>query len=137
MNEELELEELNLHFSSIKTSGASYLNFFQLNQQKSEIVDQLTRNHIVSTNKFSPNSPAICLLQEPFYCKQGNFYGPDSTYAPAIFLKQPGFRARAAIWCPKIYYPRPVHQLTSRDSAAAAIHPSRGSTISLSLEHLP
>ena len=137
MTEELELEDLNLHFSSIKTTTASYLNFFQLNQQKSEIVDQLTRNHIVSTSKFLPNSPAICLLQEPFYCKQGNFYGPDSTYAPAIFLKQPGIRARAAIWCPKIYNPRPVHQLTSRDSAAAAITVGNESFLIISLYNPP
>ena len=96
------------------------VNFLQLNQHKSEIVDQLTKNFVLSFNKRNANTLLVCILQEPYYYKYGNLYGPDSTYEP-IYYKQPGKRARAAIWCPKAFNPRPVFQIMSQDVAAAAI----------------
>ena len=56
------------------------VNFLQLNQHKREIVDQLTKNFVLSFKKRNANTPLVCILQEPYYYKQGNLYGPDSTY---------------------------------------------------------
>ena len=111
------LDEANIHSNCV-------LRFFQLNQHRSETVDQQTKNFVLSTNQSVhslDSAPLICLLQEPYYHKQGSFYSPDSQYASPIYLKKPGVLARAAIWCPTLYNPRPIYQLMTRDVAAAAI----------------
>ena len=136
MGEELDLEDLNLYLNSVPTHSPNYLNFIQLNQRKSEIFDQLTRNYVMSLNKLSPETPLICLLQEPYYYKQGNFFSPDFLYTD-IYDKQPGCCARAAIWCPKLFNPRPVLQLMSRDVAAAAITIQNESFLIISIYNPP
>ena len=47
------------------------VNFLQLNQHKSKIVDQLTKNFVLSFNKRNANTPLVCILQEPYYYKHG------------------------------------------------------------------
>ena len=133
---ELDLLASNLNPSPVSPKS-NQLKFFQLNQRRSEIVDQLTKNYVISHNLNYPNKPMICLLQEPFYYKQGNFYSPDTSYAPPIYLHNPGTRARAAICCPKIYNPKPVHQLMSRDSAAAVITVNKESFLIVSIYNPP
>ncbi len=142
MSEELDLLDLaDLHLlqnidNSPQDLEASNLNFFQLNQRRSEIVDQCTRNFALRHNSHQHRSPLICLLQEPYYYKKGTFYGPDHTYE-VIYLAQPGKRARAAIWCPKIFNPRPVHQIMSEDIAAAAISFNNNSFLIVSIYNPP
>ena len=126
MSEELnflDLEDLSylqiINHTSIQSKSPS-LAFFQLNQRRSEIVDQCTRNYVEKHNDHNTDMPLICLLQEPYYFKQGTFYGPNPSY-DSIYFSQPGKRARTAIWCPKLFNPRPVYQIMSEDIAAAVI----------------
>ena len=59
--------ELDLLTSNLNPSPASpnsnQLKFFQLNQRRSEIVDQLTKNYVISHNLECPNKPMICLFK--------------------------------------------------------------------------
>ena len=96
------LDEANIHSNCV-------LRFFQLNQHRSETVDQQTRNFVLSTNQSVhslDSAPLICLLQEPYYHKQGSFYSPDSQYASPTHLKNVVFQPeQQIIWCPNIQPP--------------------------------
>ena len=142
MSEELNLFDLyDLHLlqnlcNESPNAEASHLQFFQLNQRRSEIVDQCTRNFVLRHNKNHQDSPLICLLQEPYYYKKGFLHGPDQSY-DSIYLSHSGKRARAAIWCPKSLNPRPVYQLMTEDIAAAAISFGGSSVLIISIYNPP
>ena len=85
-------------------ASQNYLQFFQLNQ-----------------HKHYPDSPLICLLQQPYCSKQGNLCGADQSYASIYLLKTTWDTSQSSHLVPKICNPKPVFQLMNVKIAAAAI----------------